>query len=159
MQLWWTTCKSSKTKEKTFIAEKGKLEGTVYKQKVHWENLEGLSMVTFHWLSCNNMSLICCHESSSKSWNWHFILQTSDSGMPEIILHKDYSQKLSLYSCVLSALEILGMYGIESNKRCVLLMYLRMRVSSENFTCSKLRLSCDEVNKATLHCKSWGWVL
>lgn len=56
-----------KQKRENFIAEKGKLEGTVYKQKVHWENLEGLSMVTFHWLSCNNMSLICCHESSSKS--------------------------------------------------------------------------------------------
>ena len=58
MQLWQSTCKSSKAKQRRlFYRGEGEVGRDCYKQKVHWRKLEVQSVVAFHWLSCDSLSL------------------------------------------------------------------------------------------------------
>ena len=53
-----TICKSSRAKERElFYRGIGEVKTGCYKQKVHWRKLGVRSMVAFHWLSCDSLSL------------------------------------------------------------------------------------------------------
>ena len=50
-------CSVKQRRGNCFIEEKGKLRGAVINKKVHWRKLGIQSMVTFHQLSCDSLSL------------------------------------------------------------------------------------------------------
>ena len=55
--LWQTTYKSRPEESKVFYREQGGVGKNGCKQKAHWRKLGAGSVVSFHWLSYDSLSL------------------------------------------------------------------------------------------------------